>query len=328
METFDWLVTQIDSAAVEWSMGGFGAVEGFRRRPDEVVTVTQAPDCVTAATQRGGIRLNAAGEMVPVAFEVLSSDPRLWNHAVALCLPRDASRMNRRATITELGPDTGALRSQDRSAILFDIGLAVDQADICLRTTDGPLIDALRAAGITSLITSESTILEILARAAHHRIVLTRLGRLEVFPANSGSSAADPSEILPGLMPQLLGRGMTHPRSSPIPAGLVPCAYLFPPHPARQAPGATKAFDLEQHRAFQATLCRYGLPALNALKAEVNAALDRGDPPERFAPPSGRFARACLRIALRQRRMIEGSSNVDAWRTTFDRVEHNDDGAG
>lgn len=328
METFDWLATQIDTATVEWSMGAFGAIEGFRRRPDEVVTVTRAPDGVTAVTQRGGIRLNAAGEMVPVAFEVLSSDPRLWNHAVALCLPREAGRMNRRTTITELGPDTGALRVQDRGGILFDIGLAVDQADICLRTTDRSLIERLRAAGTTSLLTAESPVLDMLRRSTHHRVVLTRLGRLEVFPASAASPAADLSEVLPGLMRQLLGRGMTQPRTSPIPAGLVPCAYLFPPHPARQAPGAAKAFDLEQHLAFQATLHRYGLPALNALKAEVNAALDRGDPPDRFLPPPGRFARACLRVALRQRRMIEGSRSLDVWRAVFDPVERNNDSTG
>ncbi|MBN8945451.1 MAG: hypothetical protein J0H01_38480 [Rhizobiales bacterium] len=327
METFDWLARQIDTAAVEWSMGAFGAIEGLRRHPDDAGADTRDADGVTAATRSGGIRLNAVDTMIPVAFELLSSDPHLWNHAVALCLPREASRMSSRGAITELGPDIGAIRAEDRGGTLFDIGLAVDQADICLRTADTELIRALRAAGATSLLAAGSAVLDALRRSIHHRVVLTRLGRLEVFPTCPAAPGTGLDELLPGLMPQLLGRGITHARTSPIPAGLVPCAYLFPPHPARHAPGSAKAFDLAQHRAFQAILQRFGRPELNALKAAVNAALDRGDPPDRFVPPPGRWAKASLRVTLRQRRMTGGSGDLDAWRAAFDRTEgRSDDG--
>jgi hypothetical protein len=45
-----------------------------------------------------------------------------WNQRVALCLPEAACTMSRRPVLSEIGPDRGALRAEDRFALLFDLG--------------------------------------------------------------------------------------------------------------------------------------------------------------------------------------------------------------
>ena len=52
--------------------------------------------------------------------------------------------MNRRAVLTEIGPDHGALRAEDRTAALFDLGLGGLQLDTCVRSGDAATVTALR----------------------------------------------------------------------------------------------------------------------------------------------------------------------------------------
>jgi hypothetical protein len=330
-EIFAWLVAQLDDPAAEWSMGAFGAIEGFRPAAGEDRVVTRAPSWASAVASGGGLRLDAVSGLQPVAFEILSSAAGSWNHAVALCLPAGRKLSNGRPPMTELGADSDALRAEDRSAILFDLGLANAQAEILLRTADAELIRRLRAAGGRPLLEADEALLGAIGRMAHDRIVVTPLGRLEVSARAPTKAAAGLDALFPGLVPRLLASSMTHPSTSPIPAGLVPFGYLFPPHPARQAPLSPMPFDLDRHRAFQAILQRFGLPGLNRLKAAVNAALDRNEPPDLFPEPNGRFEAACLRVTLRQRRLTGGSRHLDAWCERFDRAgsrhRHGQDGA-
>ena len=53
--------------------------------------------------------------------------------------------MNGRSTLTELGPDIGALKEEDRDAVLFDLGIGAPHCDICVRTSDSGILCSLRA---------------------------------------------------------------------------------------------------------------------------------------------------------------------------------------
>ncbi len=57
--------------------------------------------------------------------------------------------------MTELGPDAEAVHLQDRSAVLFDLGLAIGHAEICIRAADPKSVELLRGGLGRSLIARE-----------------------------------------------------------------------------------------------------------------------------------------------------------------------------
>src|SRR6202000_2099337 len=121
----------------------FGAIAEFHRDEDEPVTLSG--DRLSAVTARGAIRIENAARLRLVAYETISKCMDSWGHGVALCLPRDEARMSGRTSVTELGSDRGALREQDRDAILFDLGIGGTTSEICVRSADPGTIAALRA---------------------------------------------------------------------------------------------------------------------------------------------------------------------------------------
>lgn len=125
------LGTALSQPETGWNMGSFGAIAKFHHvvgDPDPA-TVTE----LAQVTDRGGIRIDRLDDVTPVAYETLSPRPHRWTQAVSLCLPLDLAKMHRREVLTELGPDTEALRARDRDAILFDMGLGQLQVDFCIR---------------------------------------------------------------------------------------------------------------------------------------------------------------------------------------------------
>ena len=90
----------------------------------------------------------------------------------------------------------------------------------------------------------------------------------------------------------------------------------------RDAFGHRLPFQSERHAAFQALLARYGDPELTDIKRRVVESVVAG----RMPPPGGmaadRFARAAVRVALRQSRVVERTSPaLVAWLSTYDRLE-------
>src|ERR1700761_36168 len=118
LEFFDRQVRQADTA---WSVGSFGAVAEFMRDRNEQVTFQRDDTAVSAATARGGVRVRTQIGLRLVASESPAADA--WTHRVALCLPRVSCAMNARRELIEIGPDTEAIRSEDRDGVLFDLGL-------------------------------------------------------------------------------------------------------------------------------------------------------------------------------------------------------------
>lgn len=296
-ETFELLVRHVLDPHASWSVGSFGAIAEFMRDEDEPVDIHRTEGSISAVTDRGGIRLSAWPGLRPIAYETATASSRSWSQAVALCLPEAQCGMAERDALTEIGADRHALRERDRDAILFDLGLAQRQADICIRTADPALIDTLRAACGRPVFDMASPAMPAIVAAGPHRVFLSRFARAEVYqpiPPADGTSPIGPHTH---VLPVLLKARRSHAATAPIPPGWIPAAHLFPAHPAADALGQATAFEPERHRAFQALLGRHGLPNLKLYKQGVMHALRERRP----APaPADRFEKAVLRATMAQ----------------------------
>jgi hypothetical protein len=107
------------------------------------------------------------------------------------------------------------------------------------------------------------------------------------------------------VLPGLLKHRRSHAATEQIPEGFIPCAHLYPPHPAKDALGEPRAFDPARHDAFQRMLAMFGDPNQIALKRRVLAAVAAGESPSVVSTVNNRFARTNIRVALRQLRAVE-----------------------
>lgn len=284
---------QLAEPGATWTMGARG---GHRaecgRTPGE--PVSRGPN--SAVTASGGVRIVLPDDTTAIAYECPDpTDPLRWEHGVAFCLPAARASTADRRTVTELGPDSEALRPQDTGALLFDLGRGGAAAEVLLRTADPDALAALRVA-VGSV--APDHLENALAGPRVHHVVRTAVGRVELF----------------GLRRR---RPPTVPRSAPVPDGLVPCALLRPPHPAADPSGRPAPFDHERHTAFQALLVAHGDPVLGVLKADVVDAVRSGHGPGPDPLPiDGPAARATIAVTVRQLAITDGTSAaLTAWRS-------------
>lgn len=281
-----------------WSCGGFGAIAEFAW--DEGEAIELAADRLEASTGRGAIRIGLNDEVRAIAYELGTRDATGWQHGLALCVRTEIAAGQRRRVVTELGPDDQAIRPQDRAAILFDLGLDVPQADICVRSADPETIALLRGIAGQPMFTHPAA--AHLPRLSPHRVFRCGFGRVEVFQPIPPPDGVSPDGPHTHVLPRLLAQGLTHAANIPLPEGWVPCMTLFPPSPIGTPAGHRKPFSLEEHDAFQAIWRSYGEPHLVALKAAFRS----GAPvPEDL----GRAERTVLRVAARQAACLDRFRN-------------------
>lgn len=325
----DFLSEQLADSEVGWSMGTFGAIAEFTRDPGEATEIERGAAIVSVVTMRGGLRIGACHELRPIAAETLTRQS--WSQRLALCLPRQACAMSRRTVLTEIGPDGQALRAEDRAAVLFDLGLGALQVDACVRTADPRVIDALRAWKGRPLFDPGCGAMSVILAANPHRVFVSRLGRIEVYQPIPPPNGKSPDGPHTHLLPRLLRHNRTHAATEPLPAGWIPCAHFYPPHPMRNAHGEPHSFDEERHAAFQKLWSRYGAADLVDIKARVLSCVATGEPPSSACIPYDRFARAAVRVALRQLRAVDPTAPaLAAWLSAHDRFDPDvlDDSAG
>ena len=296
----DLLVDHIRDPHASWACGRFGAIAEFHRDPDEPVEIATEPSIV-AATSRGAIRLEVRPGLRPVAYETISSCIESWGQGVVLCLPRDAAAMSGRTVVTELGADRDAVRPQDRDAILFDLGLGGEQAEVCVRSADPEAIALLRAACGRPLLES-SALLHRLPALSPHRVFCCRMGRVEVYqpiPAPDGKSPEGPHTH---VLPRLLAHGRLNAATVPVPDGWLAGMCLFPGPSAVARRRRTDCVRRGALCAFQSLMGRFGDPALVAGKQAAFATQ-----PEAIADGDDRRHALGFRIGQRQRRWLENS---------------------
>jgi hypothetical protein len=325
-DQFDLVAGHLADADTAWSIGSFGAIAEFMRDADEDVVLDRAGGAVAAVTARGGLRIIAHEKMRPVASESLSTQS--WSHRVSLCLPEDNCGMDERTVLTEIGPDTDALRTEDRAAVLFDLGLGTLQLNACIRTGDAQVVAALRKWIRQSLFEPGNGAMAVILSANPNRVFISRLGRVEVYqpiPPPDGKSPEGPHTH---VLPRLLRHKRTHAATEFVPAGFVPCAHLYPPHPARDALGKHTPFCQNRHASFQQLLARFGESKFLDIKRRVHEGMSAAPTTFALSPLDDRFSRAALRVALRQIKTSgETAPSIDAWIAAHDRFDPTETGA-
>jgi hypothetical protein len=312
LSTTDLISRHLADAQTSWAIGTFGAIAEFHRDADEPVALS-AHGAVTA---RGGIRLQLDGTVQPIAWERPSAGDG-WTHGIALCLPATAGAMNGRTTVTELGPDAGALREEDRDAVLFDLGIGAPHCDICVRTADAPILRTLRA-GVGQPVLATGLLGEI-PDMSPTRVFMSRLGRVEVRTPIPKPDGRTPDGPHTHVLPDLLKHRRTHSANVPLPEGLVPSVEMFPASAIHDRHGKRVPFDATRFESFRALLAVHGDPACSRAKSETIAAVRNSRPP-RDVPGYSRAQRLARRVALRQLAQTDGPSPVlSAWRESFDR---------
>ena len=224
-------------------MGSYGAVAEFFQDAGESIVAGNSNE-LTRSTPRGGIRIEPQEDIGICAYEKTSSHGSGTSQHVALCLPKESSLMSANNVLTELGPDSAAIDDNDRDAILFDLGVSslgsgCFQLDFCIRANDSKLIDFLREHCDASIFEHGSPVFPRLLESQPHRVVITRLGRIEVHQAIGGEHTDDKTPEGPHthLLPELLSLNVTHSADAPIKEGWVPCAFLYPESPVLKEPG-------------------------------------------------------------------------------------------
>ena len=250
------------------------------RDADEDVALDRADGAMSAVTARGGLRIEARDKMRPVASESLTTQS--WSHRVALCLPEVACAMDQRTVLTEIGPDRGALHTHDRSAVLFDLGLGTLQVNACIRSGDADVIAVVKHWIGRSLFEPGNGVMGVILKANPHRVFVSRLGRVEVYQPIPAADSKSPDGPHTHVLPRLLRHKRTHATAEYVPAGFVPCAHLYPPHPARDALGHRQPFRLDRHTSFQELLARFGEAKFLDVKRRVFDASKRGTGRQRF----------------------------------------------
>jgi hypothetical protein len=318
---FEFLAGQIADTEAGWSLGTFGAIAEFTRDRGEPAALHQTDEAIAVATARGGLRIEMSPELRLIASE--SPTIESWSHRLALCLPHHACTRSGRTVLTEIGIDSGALRAEDRNGVLFDLGLGTLQVDVCVRSCDPEVVAGLRRCTGKSVLAPGCEAMRIILAASPHRVFISRVGRAEVFqpiPAPGGKSPTGPHTH---LLPKLLAQHRTHAAIERVPNGWVPCAHIYPPHPLRDGLGEARPFRCDHHVAFQALLERYGDPEHFALKRQVVDSIMAGHGPSGVSLPADRFARAIVRVALRQLHASDRSSpaTLAAWLSAYDRTD-------
>ena len=303
-----------------WGLGTFGAIAEFHRTDEEPASL-DIDTRLHVVTARGALRISRTEDVRAWAYELPAGGDQ-WSHVVDLCLPAAQTAMHRRTVVTECGPDHEALRPDDRTAVLFDLGLGTAQVDVCVRSADPETLAQLRAGCGRPLFAPENPLAPAMPRLSPHRVFVCRFARLEVYQRIPGQDERPPEGPHTHVLPDLLRHQRTHPATAPIPDGWVPCVSLHPANPVCDALGRPRPFDRAAHTAFQALLHAFGDPALVRLKEAVTAAVRADQAPDGFILPAARAARATVRVALRQLAHTEGDRpRLAAWRQAFDHLE-------
>ena len=226
-----------------WNIGTFGALAEFHHVDGEDAEIQYETRGGTVTSKHGALQCHFNGDLRVVAYEGLSARRDAWTHGIAFCLPVHDARMDRRQVLTEIGPDSGAVRDKDRDGVLFDMGVGAEQINFCVRTRDPHLLKTLRQHIGESIIEFDHPAAQTIIRSSPHRVCLSRLGRCEVFQRipwkpNESSPTGPHTHVLPDL----LKHRRSHSANIPIPEGYVVSLHLYPANPNSDTLGNSKEF--------------------------------------------------------------------------------------
>lgn len=314
-DTFDLISDLIENPDHGWSIGSFGAIGEFIRDPHEQVHLLRRAERLEISTARGAMRVERNTALRPIAWDSLSSDGESWRDALAFCVPHQPGGPR---VIQDLGEDTDAIRTKDRSDRLFDLGVGSGAVRMCVRSGDEGLIGVMIANDGRPVLGDSGIMGEVL-RAQPHRVVLSPAGRIEIFQSIPPPDGQSPEGPHSHLLPKLVVKDQPHSANVPLPYGWQSALTVHPASPWRTIRGERRPFDPTVNQVFLPLLRRYSLEEDAVTALELHRAIDAGESPEFAAWPDSRRGRTKARIELR-RRAAAGDPRVAPWRALYDRA--------
>ncbi|MGB0696052.1 MAG: DUF1289 domain-containing protein [Rhodospirillaceae bacterium] len=180
------------------------------------------------------------------------TDPEASAERIDLCLYTSKALMSRRVGLTEIGPDIEALRPSDRISVLFDLGLGIPHLDVLVRSRDPELLKILRShLGEQVAKDAAHPVLHAIQRFSPHRVLLSRLGRIEVWAPIPRPDGVSPEGSHTHFDPAAFATEAGNPEACPAEKGtydpdtLVPVFQWYPAAPVPfKLSGATET-DLD-----------------------------------------------------------------------------------
>ncbi|MBE1237070.1 DUF1289 domain-containing protein [Phaeovibrio sulfidiphilus] len=231
MATLDRLFLEsLDDPKARWSIGVPGANATFCPSEGNVAISPRLWEYGGYAVGAyGGIRvvLDHRGKKIKA---IGTTDPETGSLSrIDLCLYENRAFMSRRTVLTEIGWDTEALRVRDRPSILFDLGLGISHIDYCIRVEDDETIRELRACAGRSVFEPDSPVPALLQeRTRSQRVLLTRLGRIEIWGALGEPGLGDSVCTGEFFDLKLFQPDVDRVSDSPVPPTLKPVISLRP----------------------------------------------------------------------------------------------------
>jgi len=316
----DTIKKQAREAATSWSLGTFGAIAEFHRNADEGTTESVSSSKIELVTALGGLRVNFSKRARLVPYETISKLPAAWGHGVMICMSLDDAALDSHESVTELDTDADAMRPDDRSKILFDLGLGQSHVSCCVRTDDESLLTVLRDNIGRALFDPGNPAVAAIKAKNPERVFQSRMGRIEVYQAIPESvDDSTPEGPHTHVLPDLLKHERSHAANIPVPDGWVPVMAFYPTNPARDELGDMRAFDETAHGHFQDLMNTFADPEIIEAKSQALDYLTRDIPPAHGHVPQSRHLRTAFRVALRQFGYTYGPSPLlDLWRQACD----------
>lgn len=209
-----------------FAIGVQGAIAEFMRFPRDRALVGGDGSSLVIHSGLGALRLELQPWIKVFGFGPEGGPP----DEVVLAIHRSRLKAPHADTITELGPDDQAVREQDRSTPLFDLGLDRPSLRFCVRADDDEVVATLRACAGQRLAAVADQLVPLLLERHPHRVVISRLGRIEVTQPIGlrDGEPGTPEGPHTHLMPDLLASGRELAPGRELPPGYVPAASLFP----------------------------------------------------------------------------------------------------
>jgi predicted Fe-S protein YdhL (DUF1289 family) len=225
-ELADRLLATARNPWTVFAIGVQGAIAEFMRFPRDRAVVGGDAGCLLIQSGLGALRLEIQPFIRVFGFGPEGGAP----DEVVLAVHRARLTSPPACTITELGPDEHAIREADRRAQLFDLGLDRPTLRFCIRTSDAELIGTLRMSAGQPFATVADQLVPLLLERHPHRVVISKIGRIEVSQPIGGRNGAPGTPEGPHthLLPELLGTGRELAPDRDLPPDYAPAASIFP----------------------------------------------------------------------------------------------------
>lgn len=222
----EFVLESLKQRSGTWAIGCYGALAEFACRPDAPCEVSVCGDTITAITDAGALQLRIGQDVR--ALELRADDTRDGYRAIFLAALKTKASLPVAQALTPLGLDQGAIRPQDRTSTLFDLGLGRDDMRFCIRPKAGDLENKMNEASGLSLSHLWETAGTAILRHSPARVVESALGRVEIDAPIPPPGERSPEGPHTHLLPSHLATGRATPPGIDLPPVYALGATFYP----------------------------------------------------------------------------------------------------